>query len=144
MLTKSTVSTCSIDISFFARPSNTSCACVLAEIAYRPVTLNSLNILVTTFETTLLKTIPAGIRRKTAAECLRQRAQGRDHILHPAGPCVIQRAAAERRVAGAKDHRAVDHVGIVDDALAQAGDADIRDRQDQPVDHFVGGLRSRR
>src|SRR6266404_94743 len=89
----------------------------------------------------LFEAIPARIRRKTATEFLRQRVQGRDHVVHPAGPRVIQRAAAERRVTSAKDHSAIDHVGIVDNALAQAGDADIRDRQDQPVDHFVRRLR---
>src|SRR5258708_36518451 len=88
-------------------------------------------------EIVLLEPTPAGIRRKSTAEFLRQPAQGRDHVLHPAGSRIIQRAAAEWRIAGAKDHRAIDHVGIVDDAFAQTRDADVRDRQDPPGDHFV-------
>src|SRR6266404_1125604 len=84
----------------------------------------------------LLEAIPAGIRREPAAEFLRQRAQGRDYVLEPASTRIVQRAAAKRRITGAEDHRAVDDVGIVDDALAQARDTDVRHRQDQPVDHF--------
>src|SRR5207248_11584870 len=66
----------------------------------------------------------------------------------PAGSGIVQRPAAEWRVTGAEDHGAVDEVGIVDDALAQAGDADVRYRQDQAIDHFgrrlCRGRRARR
>ena len=82
-----------------------------------------------------LKLSQPGIGRKTAAELFGQRAQGGYDILHAARTRIVHRPAAERRVAGAEDHGAVDRVGIVDDALAKARDADIGHRQHQPVDH---------
>ena len=50
----------------------------------------------------------------------------RDHAVDAPPPRIVQGTAAERRVTRAEDHRAVDHFGIVDDAFAQAGDADVR------------------
>src|SRR5580700_12140194 len=44
--------------------------------------------------------------------------------------------APERRKAGGKYHRAIDNLLVGDDALAQAGDADVEHRQDQTVDHI--------
>ena len=51
---------------------------------------------------------------------------------------VLQRAAAERGEAGAEDHAGIEQVGIGDDALAQAGDALIDQREDQPVGQILG------
>src|ERR1700753_3469094 len=73
----------------------------------------------------LLETIPAGIRCEPAAEFRRQLPQGRRHIFDTARACVIQGTATERCIAGPENHGAIDHVGIVDDALAQAGDTNI-------------------
>src|ERR1700733_3453360 len=92
----------------------------------------------------LTEAIPAGIRREPAAELRRQYAQRRRHILRSAGAGIIQRTAAKRRISSTENHRAVDRIGIVDDSFAQAGDADVRHRQDQPVDHFRGWLCGRR
>src|SRR3954451_19840590 len=60
---------------------------------------------------------PTGIRRETAAEFLRQRPQAGNHVFGPAAPRIVQGTATERRVTGAKDHRAVDEVGIVSNTL---------------------------
>ena len=68
---------------------------------------------------------PTGIRRETAAKFLRQRAQAGNHVFGPAAPRIVQGTATEWRVTGAKDHRAVDEVGIVRNALAQTGDAHV-------------------
>jgi len=84
------------------------------------------------------KAIPAGIRREPCPEFLRQRIQTRGHVFPPAASGIVQRPSAERRVTGAKDHGAVDEIGTVDDALAQAGDADVRYRQDQAIISGVG------
>src|SRR5512133_1849279 len=91
----------------------------------------------------LFESFPARIRRKPAAEFVGQGIQSRDHVLYAAGSRIVQRTAAERRVAGTEDDGAVDYVGILDDALAQTGDTDIRHRQNQPVDHLCRWFRDR-
>src|SRR4051812_15378331 len=88
-----------------------------------------------------LERIPARVRRETSAVFCRELAQIGGEILRATGARILQRTAAERSVAGSEDHGPVDKVGIVDDAFAQACDADVRDRQHQAVDQFRLNLR---
>src|SRR6185437_10550613 len=90
----------------------------------------------------LFECLPAGVRRKASAEFVREPAQRRDDIVDTARAGVIERPAAERRITGTEDHRAVDNIGIVDNTFAQARDANVRHRQHQAVDHLVGDART--
>src|SRR5262249_4183252 len=86
------------------------------------------------------KGLPARIRRESTAEFLRKRPQCRDDTLDTARARVVQRTAAEWSITRAKNHRAVAGVGVINNSFAQSCDADIRHRQDQPIDHLVGRL----
>src|SRR5579859_1432571 len=67
----------------------------------------------------LFETIPPRIRGEPATEFRGQFLQRRRDVRRAARPRIVQGTAAERCIAGAEDHGTVDHVGIVDNALAQ-------------------------
>src|SRR5262249_18289466 len=80
--------------------------------------------------------VPARIGPEALAEALRELPERLPDFGEAARLGIMHGPAAERRKAGGEDHGAVDGVLVRHHALAQAGDADVQHRQDQPIDHL--------
>ena len=63
-----------------------------------------------------------------------------DDVVHPSGPRVVERAAAERGEAGGEDHAGIGRIRVPDDAFVEAIGECVKQRQHKAVGEVgVGG-----
>src|SRR5690606_7038829 len=86
------------------------------------------------------RVVPARARREAVAVAALPRLQARQHVLDPALANGLDRATAERRIAGAEDHAGIEQVRVLDHALVQRGHRLVEQRQHEPVLEVAGRL----
>src|SRR3954449_7896275 len=90
-----------------------------------PCSLMPLSLEICSLEICSVEIVPARIGRKAPAESFSQRAQAGHHIIDAARARIVQRTAAERRIAGAEDHGTINRVAVVGVAHPPRRGADV-------------------
>src|SRR6478736_9946628 len=86
---------------------------------------------------------PARIGPEALTVLAREQLQSCQYVTDATCARVVQRSAAEWGKAGPEDHGAVHRLFVRDHALAQAGDAGVDHRQNEPVGHLGEIIRVR-